>query len=191
MTVTDWDILNRRLVADRSPYARVYDEDVRLPDGTVINDWLRVELPPFIIVLALLEDSSVPFVRQYRQGARTWTLELPAGHIEDDEELLEAAQRELREEAGVEAAHWHYFGKYIMDANRDCGWGHVFLAQGAKRVNENPVSGDVGEFSAHFFSIEEVRQRWLAGEFISAPTSLTIGLVLAHLSSPSMPSMEK
>ncbi|MBX3065113.1 MAG: NUDIX hydrolase [Anaerolineae bacterium] len=177
----DWDILDRRLLADRSPFARVYDEDVRLPDGTVISQWLRVELPAFIIVFTVLEDGSVPFVRQYRQGARTWTLELPAGHIEDGEEMLTAAQRELREEAGIAADEWQYLGKYIMDANRDCGWCHAYLARGSRRIIENPDSGDVGDFSLHWLPLDDVRRRWLAGEFISAPTSLAIGLALAQL----------
>jgi hypothetical protein len=49
------------------------------------------------------------------------------------------------------------------------------------RVHENPESGDVGEFSVHWLTLDEVRRRWLAGEFISAPTALTIGLALAQL----------
>jgi ADP-ribose pyrophosphatase len=168
------------LVADRSPFAKVYDEDVRLPDGTVITNWMRVELPPFIIVFAVMTDGRVPLVRQYRQAVRDWTLELPAGHLEPDEEPVVAAQRELHEEAGLAAAEWHYLGKYIMDANRDCGWCNVYLATGAQQVAA-PDAGDVGEMTVQYMTLEDVRQRWRAGEFVGAPTALAIGLALARL----------
>jgi ADP-ribose pyrophosphatase len=173
-----WDIVGRRLLVDRSPFAQIYDEDVRLPDGTLITNWVKVELPPFIIVFALLEDGRVPIVRQYRQAVRDWLLELPAGHVEDGEDHLIAAQRELREEAGVEADQWRYLGRYVMDANRDCGACHVYLATGA-RQSIAPNAGDVGEMTVHLMALDEVKRRWLAGEFVSAPTSLSIGLALS------------
>ncbi|MBX3086624.1 MAG: NUDIX hydrolase [Anaerolineae bacterium] len=175
-----WDIVDRRLLVDRSPYAQIYDEDVRLPDGTLISNWVRVELPPFIIVFALLEDGRVPIVRQYRQAPRDWMLELPAGAIEEGEDHLIAAQRELREEAGVEADQWRYLGKYLMDSNRDCGWGYAYLATGARQAMA-PDAGDVGEMTVHLMTLDEVRRRWQAGDFISAPTALTIGLALSFV----------
>lgn len=175
-----WDIVDRRLVIDRSPYVQIYDEDVRLPDGTLITNWVRVELPAFIIVFALLEDGQVPFVRQYRQAPRDWMLELPAGSVEDGEDNLMAAQRELREEAGVEAEHWRYMGKYLMDSNRDCGWCYAYLATGA-RQSMAPDAGDVGEMTVQVMTLDEVRRRWQAGDFISAPTALTIGLALSFV----------
>jgi ADP-ribose pyrophosphatase len=176
-----WEVLDRRLVADRSPFAQVYDEDVRLPSGEVIANWLRVELPPFIIAFALLEDGTVPLVRQYRQAVRAWTLELPAGHLEAGEDPMAAAQRELREEAGVAADHWQFLGKYIMDANRDCGWCYAYLATGA-RQSTAPDAGDVGEMTVHWLTLDDLRKRWQWGEFVSAPTSLAIGLALNRLS---------
>src|SRR5437868_2106672 len=69
-TAAHWRLLDRRLLVDRSPYAVIYDEDVQLPDGETIANFLRVELPPFVIMLVEMEDGTVPFVRQYRQGVR-------------------------------------------------------------------------------------------------------------------------
>jgi 8-oxo-dGTP pyrophosphatase MutT (NUDIX family) len=177
---TIWQVLERRLLVDRTPYARIFDEDVRLPDGQVIKDFVHVELPDFVIVFACLEDGRVPFVRQYRQAVGADTLELPAGHIEDGEEALNAAQRELREEAGVEASTWQFLGKYIMDANRGCGWAYIYLAQGA-RLTVLPDSGDLGEMTLHLLPLDEVRRVWAAGELVSAPTALAVSLALHRL----------
>jgi ADP-ribose pyrophosphatase len=178
-----WKIVDRRLVADRSPYAMVFDEDVRLPDGELITNWLKVELPPFVIVFAVTEDDQVALVRQYRQAVRTFTYELPSGHIEAGEKAIDAARRELLEEAGVQSANWHYLGKYVMDANRECGWAHIFLARDAHRVSVADP-GDLGDWSVHFFPLDELRQMYEAGEFISAPTVLTVGMALHILNQP-------
>jgi ADP-ribose pyrophosphatase len=109
-----------------------------------------------------------------------YLLELSAGHLEADETPQAAAARELLEEGGAVAAHWQFLGRYVMDANRDCGWAHIFLAREA-RIVASSNSGDVGEMSVHLLPLAEVKRRWLAGEFISAPTALTIGLALGAL----------
>ncbi|MBO9309902.1 MAG: NUDIX hydrolase [Chloroflexi bacterium] len=180
MTDYRWQVLDKRLVADRSPFARAYDLDFRLPDGRVITNWLQVELPPFAITFPLTADGNVLFVRQYRQVVGDYLLELSAGHLEADETPQAAAARELLEEGGAVAAHWQFLGRYVMDANRGCGWAHVFLAREVRIVAPSN-SGDVGGISVHLLPLAEVKRRWLAGEFVSAPTALAIGLALGAL----------
>jgi len=175
-----WEVIDRRLLVDRSPYAKVFDEDVRLPDGSVITNFVRVELPPFIIVFTQMVDSRIAFVRQYRQAIQGYTFELPAGHVEPDEDPLDAARRELREEAGIEASDWGFLGKYVMDANRQCGWAYVYLAQGGRQV-ATPDPGDLGVMTLHLFDRDEVRRMWQNGELVSAPTALAVGLGLEKL----------
>ena len=181
-----WQTLDRRLLADRSPYAMVYEEDVRLPGGSIVENFVRVQLPPFVITFAVTIDHRVAMVRQFRQAVHDYTLELPAGHIDGNEDPLVAAKRELIEETGLEGTDWRYLGKFVMDANRECGWAHVYLLQGAHNV-ASPDPGDLGEMTLHYLTIEEVRQRWMAAEFVSAPTSLCAGLALSALDREAYP----
>jgi ADP-ribose pyrophosphatase len=178
--VPAWETIDRRLLVDRSPYATIYDEDLRLPDGSVITNFVRVELPDFIVVFSMLEDGRVPMVRQYRQAIRGYSLELPAGQVENGEDTLAAAQRELREEAGIEAVHWEFLGKFVMDANRQCGWCYVYLATDA-RIAHAADPGDLGEMTLHLIALDQVRAMWQNGELVNAPTALTIGLALERL----------
>jgi 8-oxo-dGTP pyrophosphatase MutT (NUDIX family) len=178
--VGSWQILNERLLVDRSPYARVSEQDLLLPNGQIINNFVQVDLPPYVMVLALLDNGCVPFVRQYRQAVGDFLLELPAGHIENGEEALAAAQRELREEAGVVAAEWHFLGKYVMDANRCCGWGFFYLARGAQQIAA-PDPGDLGEMTVQLRTLDEMRVLLSAGTLVSGPTALCIGLALNAL----------
>jgi ADP-ribose pyrophosphatase len=178
-----WKTLDRRLLVDRSPFARIYDEDVQLPDGNIIKQFVRVELPDFVIAFVLTEDNRVVFVRQFRQAIGDFTLELPAGHIEEDEEgqdLMPAAARELREETGYESDDWQLLGRFIMDANRQCGWANMYLARNA-RLTVKPDSGDLGDPTVEYISLDELEQRWRAGEFVCAPTSLCIALAMTAL----------
>lgn len=179
-----WEVIARRLVADRWPYARVYDHDLLLPGGRIIANWLHVELPAFVIVCAYIEEGAgagqLAFVRQYRRATNSEILEFPAGHIDEGESAQAAAIRELREEGGIEARTWQFLGKFVMDANRECGWCYAYLARGA-RLAVAPDPGDLGDMSLHLLTPDEVHDMWRAGSFASAPTALVIGLALDAL----------
>lgn len=65
---------------------------------------------PQVIVLPILENSSVIMVRVCRPVIADDTLELPAGGMRENESPVEAAIRELSEETGI----------HIADVNRFC-----------------------------------------------------------------------
>ena len=68
---------------------------------------LVVEDPGAVVILAIDASDRVVVVRQYRHPAQMRLVELPAGKLDKPgEDPLVAAQRELREEAALEAAEW-------------------------------------------------------------------------------------
>ncbi|BAL25351.1 NUDIX domain-containing protein [Azoarcus sp. KH32C] len=88
---------------------KVRQDRVVLPDGAEsVREY--VCHPGAVVVIAVLADGSLVFERQFRYPLRRAFLELPAGKIDAGEELLECAQRELREETGYEAGAWEYAG---------------------------------------------------------------------------------
>ena len=101
-----WSRTPWRTTSTRPVYANrwisVREDLVELPDGhtTVYG---VVECSECVGVLPFLDRDTVLLVGQYRYVARDFFWEIPTGGTDGGETLLEAAQRELGEEAGYEA----------------------------------------------------------------------------------------
>lgn len=78
------------------------------PDGQTEDKGLIEH--PGSIVLVPMRDDEVLMLEQYRPALRTTILELPAGTRGWDEDWLQCAQRELREETGYRAATLQLLG---------------------------------------------------------------------------------
>ena len=98
MTIEKWALLDSVLVFGHRWY-QLRRDTVRLPDGTVVDDYFVSVRPEVAMVFPLTPDGDVIFVRQYKHGAQAITIELPGGTFRH--ELPEdAARRELIEETG-------------------------------------------------------------------------------------------
>src|SRR3954469_10743048 len=95
------------------------DERRRVYDGklfdVVVERWEEhereiVEHPGAVAIVAVDGERTVTLVRQLREAARKHLLELPAGTIDEGEEPLATAQRELEEETGLTGGTWTELG---------------------------------------------------------------------------------
>lgn len=106
---------------------------VRRPDGGDEEPFTRVVLehPGAVVVLAVDDDEQVLCLRQYRHPARMRMLELPAGLLDvAHEEPRAAAERELLEEAGLEASEWTPLASAYSSPGISTELIHYFLARG-------------------------------------------------------------
>jgi ADP-ribose pyrophosphatase len=107
----------------------VRDDRVRYGDGEIRRQY--VAHTGAVAIVALDEQERVLLIQQYRHPIRHRDWELPAGLLDiAGEEPLEAARRELAEEADLVAAHWELLVSSWTTPGGNDELIHVFLATG-------------------------------------------------------------
>ena len=88
-------------------FLEVHRDDVLLPDGgTATREYIRH--PGAVAVIPLLDDGRLVLVRQFRYPIGRSIIEFPAGKLDEGEDLLGCARRELQEETGYRAREWAF-----------------------------------------------------------------------------------
>jgi ADP-ribose pyrophosphatase len=99
-----------------------------------------------VVILAVDESRPVPHVlleRQYRHAAQQFLWELPAGRIDEGEDPLTAAKRELLEETGYTASKWKRILKFYASPGFVAETMNVYLARGLRRGIAQPEDDEV------------------------------------------------
>ena len=163
-------------------HGRAFDVErlgLRLPDGRV-RPFDLVRHNPSITVIPVTADGHFLFVRQFRIGVAGLLLDLPAGVLEKDEDPLEGARRELREETGMDASELREIGAAYLAAGYCDEFMHFFLARG---LTPAPLDQDEDEFlTLESFSIQETFAMARRGEIADAKTLAALFLVEPFLS---------
>jgi ADP-ribose pyrophosphatase len=175
-----WKTKDRKLILDDSPWLTVEHHTVELPDGKVIPNWPWVTTPDYINVVAMTEDEQFLCFRQVKYGIEGVTLSVVGGYINEGEEPLVAAKRELLEETGYEAPDWFSLGSYLVDPNRGIATGHLFLAHGAHYITPRDAD-DLEEQELIFLTREEIEQAIEKGEIKVLAWAAAVAFALRHM----------
>ena len=158
-----WKTKTRKTILDEKPWLTVEHHTVELPDGRLIPNWPWITTPDYINVVAITEDGHFICFRQVKYGVEGTTVGVVGGYIDEGEEPLAAAQRELREETGYESNDWLSLGSYLVDPNRGIATGHLFLAQHARYVTPRDAD-DLEEQELLLLTREEIENVLKKGE---------------------------
>ncbi len=82
-----------------------------------------------VVLVPMRDEHTVLLVREYAAGLHTYELGLPKGRLERGEDLLEGANRELKEEVGYGARRLRIVGKLSLAPTYMSHQTHVILAQ--------------------------------------------------------------
>ena len=111
-----------------NPWIRVDEHAVIHPDGKA-GIFGIVSILPGVSVLAMDEEHDVYLCREFRFAKGYESLEAVCGGINQGETYLQAAQRELLEELGIEAADWTDLGEVNSLTTVVNSPQRIFLAQ--------------------------------------------------------------
>ncbi|WP_158751189.1 NUDIX hydrolase [Acidobacterium sp. S8] len=126
-----FEVLSSKVAYD-GPLFRVLREEVQEPGNkTVSRDIIRHN--GSVVILAVLDstkrDPLIVMERQYRHAAGQYLWEIPAGKMDEGEERLAAAKRELIEETGYRAKKWTRLVRYFASPGFLGEWMQIFLAE--------------------------------------------------------------
>lgn len=96
------------------------------------------------VILPITDNNEVVFEKQYRESVEKVCLELPAGMIENGEEPIDTAKRELEEETGIIAKKLEHMITIYPSTGYTSEKVHIFLAK------------DFEEGKVHLDSTEEI-----------------------------------
>lgn len=94
-----WQQINRRIIYE-SKHMKMWLDEVELPSGNVIRDYSGADLPDGVMVIATDSKNRLLIFNEYRYAVNENLILVPAGGIDEGEDPIEAAKRELLEETG-------------------------------------------------------------------------------------------
>ncbi|MBE36645.1 MAG: NUDIX hydrolase [Opitutaceae bacterium] len=134
-TPSRWERLGSRSLAK----TRIFDLDeikFRHPVRQTERDFVVLNPPDWVNVIALTSDHQIVLVKQFRYGLDDFALEIPGGVIDPGEDFMAAGIRELREETGYEGSHAQLLGTVDPNPAFQRNRSHLIMVTDAKCTAE-------------------------------------------------------
>lgn len=108
MTLRPWKKLSEKVLA--SGWGREFREATYIAPHGKETSYFYVSAPDAVMVIAVLDDGTIPLVKQWRPIFDKVMLEFPSGS-RDGDDAAHDAMRELNEETKLNAEHIEWVGK--------------------------------------------------------------------------------
>lgn len=131
MSQSTWHTKSSRIVHE-NPWYKVRQDDVIQPDGKS-GTFNVIEDQNAVLVIPITDDGKILFIKLYRYPTQMESWEIPAGGIEEGEDPLAAAKRELQEETGMTAKEWQNLGQVQINNSKNTAIGTVFVCRDLKK----------------------------------------------------------
>lgn len=135
MTVEPWTTLGEETVV-RDRWIDLVRQHCRTPSGEELDDYYVQRGPDWVNVVAVTLAGRLLRVRQWRQGARVVSLELPGGVIDAGETPETAGARELLEETGFRGRRPERLARFWANPSSQANRTYTVLITGCERIAE-------------------------------------------------------
>lgn len=130
-----WKTLGKKEIF-KCPFFTLFSEKCETFQNKVLDNYYRMELGNWVQVVVETEDDQILLIRQYRHGDKTEHIEIVGGVCDPGEDPLDAAKRELLEEAGYASEHWVLLGSSKPNPAIQNNTMFSYLAKNARKVSE-------------------------------------------------------
>lgn len=180
-----WPVPESRVLAEGGISA--YHEDlVRMVDGTEARRQYTTHHGA-VGVVVLDDEGRMLTLRQYRHPVRRLLWELPAGLLDKrGEHPLEAAKRELYEEAHLQAAEWRVLVDYFNSSGTSDEATRIFAARGVSAADGEQFAreGEEAGIVAQWIPVADMVERVLDGRVGTSSMVASVCALQVALSRP-------
>ena len=139
--INPWKTINSKKIHE-TPWISINHHDVINPAGnnsvyTTVNFKNKA-----IGILPIDFEGNVYLVGQFRYPTNEYSWEIPEGGGPMDEDALDSAKRELKEETGITAKNWQLFSEFNTSNSVTDEHAYLFLAQDLTFGESNPEENE-------------------------------------------------
>lgn len=151
-----WKVITSEYLV-KAPWAVLRRDQCEMPNGHIVPEYYVLEYPNWVNIVAFTKENDIILVKQYRHGAGKEFLEIPGGVIDDGEEALAAAKREMLEETGYTFDSMEKLVDLYPNPATSTNITTTFLARGGVKVKEQALD-DQEEIDVILVSLEEAKK---------------------------------
>lgn len=151
----------------RGPIFSIVTEEIEAGGTRVARNFM--DHPGAVAVVALDDQGRIVLLNQYRHPVRATLWEIPAGLLDHDgEDYLEAAKRELAEEADLAADTWHVLVDWFSSPGCTNESTRIYLARDLRTIESGfEREAEEAEMTLEFVDLAEAAEAILAGRMHS------------------------
>ena len=132
-----------------------------------------------VLIVPMLDEETVLLIREYSAGVHRYELGLPKGKADDGETLLEAANRELKEEVGYGAKRLHHLSSFSLAPAYLEHTTEIIVAQDL--YPERLTGDEPEELEVIPWQLNNINQLLLTGECTEARSIAALFMTLEYL----------
>lgn len=127
---TSHPIIHREETAARTRIFHIQELDIEFSNGAKVTyERLKSSENGAVLIIPLLDPNTVLLIREYAAGVGRYELALPKGKVETGEDLLLAANREIKEEVGHGANKLEHINSVTLAPGYISHTTHIILAE--------------------------------------------------------------
>lgn len=170
-TINPWTTISTQTVYDNK-WITVTHEDVITPGGSA-GIYGKVHLKHYAIgIIPVDTEGNTWLVGQYRYPLNEYSWEIPEGGGLKNQDILEAAKRELKEEVGLTATKWTLLTTIHTSNSVTDETAYIFVAQGLAVVNTEP--DDTEQLQIKKLSLNDAFEMALSGKITDAISMIAL-----------------
>ena len=178
MTPQHWKTLSSKEIFTH-PRMSLLEDLVQLPNGEEVSYLRKKDTGKAGVTIIARKQNLILLCQEYSYPPNAVLYQFPGGGVNTDEDVQEAADRELREETGHSAQTYTYLGKYYDDNRRSAAFAHVYLAED---LTINPLAtGDVEEqITSAWYTEQEIETMMKDGKILNVHALASWNLYRLH-----------